>query len=81
MIVLEKITSEKRENLIRKAKSFFGSGGIGLDISSEGNCCITFTGGGGYVTVTVKEDQAEKSRIEVETREWDYQAKKFLEIL
>lgn len=81
MIVLEKSTSEKGENLIRKAKSFFGPEGIGLDISSEGNCCITFTGGGGYVTVTVNEDNEEKTRIEVETREWDYQAKQFIKTI
>ena len=81
MIVLEKKTKKKQNELMKKAKSFFGPGGEGLAISSESDCCIAFTGGGGHVTVTVSEEDSDHTRIEVESREWDFQAKKFLESL
>ena len=82
MIVLEKSLKGEGESIIKKAKAFFGPEGEGLSVLSEGNCCITFTGGGGYVTVTIKkEEKVNKTRIEVETREWEYQAKKFMETL
>jgi len=81
MIVLEKKIKEKGESILKKAKAFFGLNGEGLNIYSEGNCCITFTGGGGQVTVTVNEEKENKTRVEVETREWEYQAKNFMETL
>lgn len=37
MIVLEKKTKKKRDELLKKAKLFFGPEGEGLTISSEGN--------------------------------------------
>jgi len=81
MIVLEKKTKKKRDELMKKAKSFFGPGGEGLTISSEGDCCITFQGGGGHVTVTVSEEDSSYTRIKIESREWEFQVKKFLETL
>jgi hypothetical protein len=82
MIVLEKNISGKGESVIKKAKAFFGPQGEGLTVDSEGDCCISFTGGGGYVTVTIKEEEKKsKTRITVETREWEYQAKEFMETL
>ena len=77
MIVLEKKTKKKPDELLKKAKLFFGPEGEGLTISSEGDCCITFDGSGGYVTVTISEESGH-TRIKVESREWDYQAKQFL---
>ena len=68
MIVLGKETKKKRDELLKKAKSFFGPGGEGLTISSEGNCCITFDGGGGFVTVTITEEESGHTRIKVESR-------------
>ncbi len=81
MIVLEKKTKMKRDELIKKVESFFGPGGEGLVISSKSDCCITFQGGGGYVTVTLYEEDSGYTRVQVESREWDYQGKKFLETL
>lgn len=37
---------------------------------------VCFEGGGGHVTVVACEN--EETEIEIETREWDYQVKKFL---
>lgn len=81
MIVLEKKTKGKREELLKKAKLFFGPGGEGLTVSSEGDCCIIFQGAGGHVTVSLNEEEAGYIKVQIESKEWDYQAKKFLGIL
>jgi hypothetical protein len=51
-----------------------------LDETERGPCCISFSGVGGYVTVTVSE-QDDQREVDVETREFEYQAKQFLGIL
>jgi hypothetical protein len=38
-------------------------------------CCVSFEGGGGYVVITVAEEQKMK-RVDVETREFNNQAKR-----
>ena len=81
MIVLEKKVKGKREELLKKARSFFGPQGRGLTISSEDDCCITFQGTGGFVTVSLSEDEPGYIKVKIESREWEYQAKKFLEVL
>ena len=81
MIVLEKKTKEKRVELLKKAKIFFGSEGEGLTISSESDCCIVFQGGGGYITISFNKEETDYTKVIIESKEWDYQAKKFLEIL
>ena len=43
-------------------------------------CCISFEGAGGYVAVTVSDEEAQRI-VDVETREFEYQAKRFLERL
>ena len=67
--------------MLKKAKLFFGPEGEGLTISSEGDCCITFQGTGGFVTVSLNEDEPGYIKVRIESREWEYQAKKFLEVL
>jgi hypothetical protein len=37
-------------------------------------CCICFEGGGGHLGMTASEGEQEAS-VELETREWDFQAK------
>jgi hypothetical protein len=66
------------EEVIKRAVKFFGPQGYGLKVEEEGNCCATFEGGGGGVNVTVTE-QKKGSTVDVESREWDYQARAFLE--
>jgi hypothetical protein len=78
MIVLEKRVKGKQEELLKKARLFFGPEGEGLTISSEGDCCITFQGADGFVTVSLNEDEAGYIKVKIESREWEYQAKKFL---
>jgi hypothetical protein len=58
------------------AEEYFGEGGLGLEVTSRDDCCISLAGGGGHVTVTVIE--GEKTEVDLETREWDYQVKEFM---
>jgi hypothetical protein len=62
--------------VLAKAEEYFGPDGLGLEVSSRDNCCISLSGGGGHVTVTVTE--GDNTSLDVETREWDHQVKKFL---
>jgi hypothetical protein len=78
MAVYEKTVKKDTEAVLKKAKKYFGPGGTGLEIVSEEDCCISFEGGGGYVRVTGI-DEKKGSRIELETREWDYPVKQFLD--
>jgi hypothetical protein len=66
------------EEVIKRAVKFFGPAGYGLKVEEEGNCCANFEGGGGGVRVTVTEEK-KGSTVDLESREWDYQARAFLE--
>jgi hypothetical protein len=48
-----------------------------LDETESGPCCISFSGAGGYVTVTVSEE-ANLREVDVESREFEHQVKQFL---
>ena len=80
MIRISKKCRLKSEEIIAKASSYFGKGGEGLDETERGSCCISFSGVGGYVTVTVCEKDNERE-VELEAREFEYQAKQFLSML
>jgi len=66
--------------ILSKAASFFGKGGEGLEETERGSCCISFAGAGGYVTVTVSEEGHHRE-VNVESREFEYQARQFLSSL
>ncbi len=67
------------EEVIARAKVFFGPGGFGLQVSDEQQegCCITLTGGGGHVWVNARVE-GQKTTVELETREWDHQVLEFM---
>ena len=75
MLKLEVKTRLSEEQLKQRTKSFFKDD-LGLNITAEASDCMTFTGGGGYVTASFSRDQ-EATRVELETREWEEQAKQF----
>ena len=77
MLRIAKQSRLNTDEIITKASRYFGKGGEGLDETERGFCCISFSGGGGHVTVTVVEE-ASKREVEVETREYEYQARQFL---
>jgi len=80
MLRISKQSRLNTEEILAKASGYFGEGGEGLDETERGACCISFSGAGGYVTVTVSE-LTNQREVEVETREFEYQAKQFLGLL
>jgi len=80
MIRMEKKTRLRPEEIIGRAVNFFGENGEQLAERDRGRCCIYFEGGGGYVAVSVVEEKKIRT-IDVETREFEYQVKRFLETL
>jgi hypothetical protein len=77
MIRIEKTTRLTPAEIIEKATAYFGNGGEGLMQKERGMCCVSFEGGGGYVAVTVADEDNHRV-VDVESREFEYQAKKFL---
>ncbi len=80
MLRISKTTRLKPDVIIAKAENYFGANGEQLEPRDRNPCCITFAGGGGYVTLTVV-SEGKKSTVELETREFEYQARRFLELL
>ncbi len=76
MMNLDVRTKLKQEEVLEQLKKFFGKGGLGLEITEEASQCLTFEGGGGYVTATLCPEGG-STRINLVTQEWDYQVKKF----
>jgi hypothetical protein len=70
-------TKKSPEEVVEQAKTYFGEEGLGLSISGENPCCVTFEGGGGHVSVTASQEEG-KTEVELETREWDYHVQKFM---
>jgi hypothetical protein len=66
------------EEILRRADDFFGAGGLGLKVAERTECCLSFEGGGGHVTVSTALCKPESTAVELETREWDYHAKRFI---
>lgn len=69
-------TKLSTNEVLTKAEAYFGEGGLGLQVSSRDECCLSLEGGGGHVTVTVT--AGAKTSVDVETQEWDYQVKNFI---
>jgi len=80
MLHTAKDTALSAEGVVKRASDFFGTSGLGLEEKERNSCCITFEGGGGYVSITVAETGGTRE-VDVESREWDYQVNKFLETI
>jgi hypothetical protein len=82
MIVYEVKTKKSIETVKEKAEKFFGTDGLGMKITNDDPCCISFSGGGGFVGINFSEDKNDKKiTVELQSREWDYQVNKFTELL
>ncbi len=77
MLNMETKTGLSPEEVSKQLKKFFGKGGVGLDLTEENPQCLSFEGGGGYVTATLCVEEG-KTRVNLVTQEWDYQVKQFL---
>ena len=75
MLKLEVKTPLPEEQVTQRIRAFFRDGN-GLNITAEAPDCLTFEGGGGYVTATICRE-ANETRVELETREWEEQVKQF----
>lgn len=67
------------QEVLRKAIEFFGIGGLGLELIERTDCCASFEGSGGHVTVSAARCEPDTTEVDLETREWDYQVKRFME--
>ncbi len=76
MLNLEVKTKLSQEEVTKRAKKFFGKGGLGLEISEDTPQCLCFEGGGGYVTATLC-PEGDKTRVTFLAQEWDHQVKEF----
>lgn len=76
MLSLEKRTKKSPEEVVQELKKYFGKGGLGLDLKEETASCLTFEGGGGYVSATLC-SEATGTRLDLTAQEWDYQVKEF----
>ncbi len=76
-----KETKLEPEEVLRRAEAFFGDDGLGLKIVEQSECCLSFEGSGGHVTISAARCDPEKTEVDLETREWDYQVKSFMENL
>jgi len=76
MLNLEIVTGLSQEEVIKRLKAFFSGKEMGLDLKEETAQCLTFEGGGGFVTATLCSEEG-KTRVDLVTREWEYQVKQF----
>jgi len=77
MLKLSRKSKYSGEEVIKRAVKFFGPEGYGLKVTEKDDCCATFEGGGGGVYVTTSAEK-KGTTVDVESREWDFQAEEFL---
>jgi hypothetical protein len=77
MLKIAKQTKLAPEEAIKKAIEFFGPVGYGLKVTEKGYTCAYFEGGGGDILVTAYVDN-NITYVDIEAREWEYQAREFL---
>ena len=76
MINLETESKLSTEEITKRAKSFFGKGGLGLEIVDESTECLNFEGAGGFVNVVICPAEG-KNRVELQAQEWEEPVKQF----
>ena len=76
MIRLEIKSNLSVPNTMAKIKSYFGKGGLGLDVVEESENCLKFSGGGGFISADICESE-KGSKVEFTSQEWEQQVKKF----
>lgn len=78
MLRIVKKSKRNIQDLRDRAIKFFGPNGFGMSYKEPEPSTLSFEGGGGGVEVIIVPENGHNS-VEVVTREWDYQAKQFLE--
>jgi hypothetical protein len=80
MIRIAKQTQFQPEEIIVKAVKFFGKEGGQLEEKERTACGVSFEGSGGYVAISVSEENKLRT-VDIETREFEYAAKRFIQML
>jgi hypothetical protein len=76
MLSVEYRSHLKPEEIIERLKEYFRRD-LGLKLTDEKSGCLTFEGGGGFVTVSLCEEK-KKTKVEIVTREWDQKVREFV---
>lgn len=80
MINLESQTHLSRDLIAARLKAFFGPGGLGLVLTEETPESLRFEGGGGFVSAAIC-PQGDGHRLTLVSREWEDQARRFIDRL
>jgi hypothetical protein len=75
MIRISKKTQLKPEAIMEKAVQYF-SKELGMKLADLSACCAYFEGTGGHVKISFAVN--DNTDVEIESREWENQAKEFL---
>ena len=78
-IVLERKTKISLKEVLEKAKKTFVDK-YGMTLEEESSCCLKFIGGGGFVYITVQEEE-KQTKVEIKSREWAEISKQFIKKL
>ena len=78
MIVLSFETQKNQKEILDKAVKYFTED-VGLEVTERSDCCVHFQYKNqlGHIKVTLSQKD-EKFEVDVESREYDYQAKQFV---
>ena len=72
------ITRLSPHEALQCAIDHFGAQGVGLQVMDKNDACVTFEGGGGHVSI-VACPRDTKTALDIETREWDYAVRQFMQ--
>jgi len=80
MIRMTAKTKLTPEEIVKRAVTFFGPEGHGLEVKEQSVGTAYFEGGAGCVEVNASA-QGKGTSVELFSREWDYQVKEFLKAI
>jgi hypothetical protein len=78
MVRLGKETKQTPQDVLDRAVTFFGPGGLGLTLQQRSDQSVAFEGGGGSIVVTASPTGGGRTEVDIVSREWDHQAQQFL---
>jgi len=80
LLKMRAISNGSPQKVIGQLKAYFGDEGLGLQLVLDTDCRIIFRDSMGYVMTTLHTADNQTSVI-IETREWEYFVRRFLDRL
>jgi hypothetical protein len=77
VIRLSTTTRKGAAQVLAAAVAFFGSAGLGLELTGRTEGSVRFVGGGGHVTVEARQAGG-RTEVTIDAREWESDARRFL---